>query len=99
MSMMKLHHMAGWQSEYDLACFACLLIFFKINFFKKKYFRNTVRVSNSFDPDQDRHSVGPDLGPNCLQRLSAYHKSYQFKELGVRLYEHMHLLDKIQHFP
>ena len=19
------------------------------------------------DPDQDRHSVGPDLGPNCLQ--------------------------------
>ena len=23
-------------------------------------------VSNSLDPDQDRHSVGPDLGPNCL---------------------------------
>ena len=22
------------------------------------------------DPDQDRHSVGPDLGPSCLQRLS-----------------------------
>ena len=22
------------------------------------------------DPDLDRHSVGPDLGPNCLQRLS-----------------------------
>ena len=21
------------------------------------------------DPDQDRHFVGPDLGPNCLQRL------------------------------
>ena len=28
-------------------------------------------MSNSLDPDQDRHSVGPDLGPNCLQRLSA----------------------------
>ena len=32
-------------------------------------FRNTIRVSNSLDPDQDRHSVGPDLGPNCLQML------------------------------
>ena len=28
-------------------------------------------VSISLDPDQDRLSVGPDLGPNCLQRLSA----------------------------
>ena len=27
-------------------------------------------MSNSLDPDQDRHAVGPDLGPNCLQRLS-----------------------------
>ena len=26
---------------------------------------------NSLDPDQARHYVGPDLGPNCLQRLSA----------------------------
>ena len=28
-------------------------------------------MSNSLDPDQDRHSVCLDLGPNCLQRLSA----------------------------
>ena len=34
-------------------------------------FRNTIRVSNSLDPDQDRRSLGPDLGPNCLQRISA----------------------------
>ena len=27
----------------------------------KTTFRNTIRVSNSLDPDQDRHSVGPDL--------------------------------------
>ena len=47
-----------------------LLTFFKINFFKK-YFRNTIRVSNKLDPDQARHSVGPDLGPKCLQRSSA----------------------------
>ena len=31
----------------------------------------TIRVSTSLDPDQVRCSVGPDLGPNCLQRLSA----------------------------
>ena len=28
-------------------------------------------MSYSLDPDQARHFVGPDLGPNCLQRLSA----------------------------
>ena len=38
-------------------------------------FFNTIRVSNSLDPDQERHFVGPDLGPNCLQRLSADNKS------------------------
>ena len=28
--------------------------------------RNTIRVSNSLDPNQARHCVEPDLGPNCL---------------------------------
>ena len=28
-------------------------------------------MSNSLDPDQAQHFVGPDLDPNCLQRLSA----------------------------
>ena len=28
-------------------------------------------MSSSLDPDQARQDVGPDLGPNCLQRLSA----------------------------
>ena len=37
-------------------------------FFSKLFFsKNTIRVTNALDPDQDRHSVGPDLGPNCLQ--------------------------------
>ena len=36
--------------------------------------------SSLTDPDQDRHSVGPDLGPNCLQRLSADDKS-RYEEL------------------
>ena len=31
------------------------------------------------DPDQDRHSVGPDLGPNCLQMLSADDKQSLIK--------------------
>ena len=28
-------------------------------------------MSNSLDPDQARHFIGPDLGPNCLQKFSA----------------------------
>ena len=39
--------------------------------FSQKKIRNILRVSNDFDPDQDRQNVGPDLGPNRLQRLSA----------------------------
>ena len=31
-------------------------------------------MSNSLDPDQARHFVGPDLGLNCLQGLSADNK-------------------------
>ena len=55
----------------DSSCFCCsLLTIFKINFFKKST-RNSITVSNGLDPDQDQLSVGPDLGQNCLQRLSA----------------------------
>ena len=32
-------------------------------------------MSNCLDPDQDQRNVGPDLGTNCLQRLSADDKS------------------------
>ena len=39
--------------------------------FSKSSFGNTIRVSKLLDPDQERCSVSPDLGPNCLQRLSA----------------------------
>ena len=42
------------------------------NFFKIfSRLQNNIRVSNSFNPDQARHSVGPDLDPNSLQRLPA----------------------------
>ena len=49
----------------------CRLLIFSKSTFSKNSFRNTIRVSNSLDPDQARHYVGPDLDPNCLQRLSA----------------------------
>ena len=42
------------------------------NYFFFNSFRNTIWVSNSLDPDQARHYVGPDLDLNCLQRSSAY---------------------------
>ena len=59
----------------NFSCFwICLLTFKKKS---KNSFGNTIRVSNGLDPDQDRHSVGPDLGPNCLQRLSAVDKSHR----------------------
>ena len=64
------------------SCFCCLLTFFSKLTFSKTSFRNTIRVSNSSDPDQDRHSVGPDLGPNCLQRLSTDDKSRLYQEKG-----------------
>ena len=32
-------------------------------------------VSNSLDPDQARQCVGPDLGTNCLQELTADDKN------------------------
>ena len=34
-----------------------------------------IRVSKGLDPDLDRHFVGPDLVPNCLQMFSADNKT------------------------
>ena len=38
--------------------------------------RTTIRVSNSLDPDQDRHSVGLHLGSNCLQKAIGRQLNY-----------------------
>ena len=51
--------------------------FFSKYFFFKNTFRNTIPVSYSLNPDQGGHFVGPDLGPNYLQRLSADDTSRQ----------------------
>ena len=53
-----------------LIYFVVCRYFSKIDFWKNSLM-NIIRVSNSLDPDQARHFVGPDLGPNCLQRSSA----------------------------
>ena len=56
---------------------------FYFNFIKKNTsFRNTIRVSNSLDPDQSRRFVGPDLGPNGLQ---SYQQTTNFATSGLRV--------------
>ena len=56
-----------------LGSFACFLssadFYFKIIIYNLKNL--TIGVSSRLDLDQARHFVGPDLGPNCLQMLSA----------------------------
>ena len=56
--------------------FACFLS--SVDFFSKSTFFKV----RSFDPDQAQHFVGPDLGPNCLQMLSADDTS-RGKELNM----------------
>ena len=70
--------MFGKFSSVSLSVF----FFFKIIFLKKS-FRNIIKVSNRLDPYQVRHFVGPDLGLNCLQRLSADLTSKQRVIVGV----------------
>ena len=56
--------------------YGSLLTFFKIKFLKNKPSRTTIRVSNSLDSDQDRHSVGLHLGSNCLQKAIGRRQNY-----------------------
>ena len=75
------------------AFFVVCKFFFKLTY-SKKSFRNTIRVSNSLDPDQARHFVRPDLGPNCLQRLSADDKLCHYQKEGERI----NMLTLVGHF-
>ena len=61
--------------------FVVLLAFFKTNsFFPKKILSGqlAIRVSNGMDPDQDRRSVDPELGPNQLQSYKQMTKISKF---------------------
>ena len=75
-TMSLLFCLKRWET---LKLFACWVFFhalvqsagfFQNSLFSKNSFSNTIRsgVLNHLDPDQDRHSVGPDLGTNCSQR-------------------------------
>ena len=64
-----------------LGNFASLFVvcefFYTISTFLKNYFRKTIKEWNNLDPDQAKCFVGPDLGPDCLQWLSADDTSRQ----------------------
>ena len=65
----------------SFSCFGCCFLSSSADFFQNKLFwkilLGTPSVSNSFDPDQTQCFVGPDLGPNSLQWLSADHTKRQ----------------------
>ena len=51
---------------------------------KKRFFQEyhqSVNLSNCLDPDQDLHFVDPDLGSNCLKRLSADDKILLYRSV------------------
>ena len=60
-----------------IACFLTSADYLSKSAVSKNSFRKDIKVSDSLDPDQARHYVGPDLSPNCLQRLSADDNSRQ----------------------
>ena len=80
--------MGNFQTLCMLGNFSCfcgrLLFFFSNSSFSNNSFRNPLKVSNGLDPDQDRRFVGSDLGPNCLQRLSAAYGSRQSVKMVAR---------------
>ena len=55
----------------NFACFCRLLIFFSKSFISSKFsFKNNISVKQ-FVPRSGPTFSRPDLGPNCLQRLSS----------------------------
>ena len=48
-------------------------------------------MSNSLDPDQSRHNVGPDLGPSYLHRLSADDTSRQRVEIFCYIIKRLYI--------
>ena len=56
----------------NFSCFSChLLTFLKKFTFKEKLSGTLSECQIVWIVDQDQYSVGPDPGPNCLQKLSA----------------------------
>ena len=65
--------------NYDFFFFFALLLrsCFSQNHLIRKILPEIPFVSNSLDPDQAPPNVGTELGPSCLQRLSADNTSRQ----------------------
>ena len=65
--------------ECFFCCFFCIASaeFFPQNHLIRKILPEIPFVSNSLDPDQAPPNVGTELGPSCLQRLSADNTSRQ----------------------
>ena len=85
---MSTHNTFGWEIRKLTLCllsiFSCFFVvcwFKKKSTFSKNSFRNTIRVSNSLNLYQARRFVGPEMGPNCLQMLSAEGTGLVGKEL------------------
>ena len=67
--------------------------------FSKIRIRNTFIVSKDFDPDQARQDVGPDQGPNCLQRSSTDGKTRHVQAIKFEpLHEERHVWLKVSFF-
>ena len=49
---------------------------------KLPHYSNSIRVSNSLDPDQDQQFVSPDLGPDCYQ----YTKNFAASKVRIKYY-------------
>ena len=58
-------------------CIASAEFFFSQNHLIRKILPEIPFVSNSLDPNQAPPNVGIELGPSCLQRLSADNTSRQ----------------------
>ena len=58
-------------------------VFFSISTFLENFFQKYHQNVNSLDPDKTQRVAEPDLGTNCLQRLSVNDNSRQPKGLHV----------------
>ena len=88
MALIRLRVCAGWSEPLlvahttllEISCHGSVMILLPSADLTKIYFensfRNTTRVSNRLDQDQDR----PNLGPNCLQMLLSDNKVAASKE-------------------
>ena len=89
-SVLQVNSNGSLHAGLNFSCSFCrLLTFFQNKLFQKNLSPASghyyIRVSSSLDPDQNRHSVVPDLGPVCLQKISANDKSCHKQERVMKV--------------